>query len=572
MAFPVIADQVKGSQTSNSTSWTLTYPSGISAGDLLLVLIGRDGSGSTWDLDAAGFTLVDAQTDGDGSACAMGIFAKEATGSESGNFTFSTTSEQGVWLVLRITGWYGGSIPSGSAPANHGDGLSTYILSDATNSPSSTPIVGVVTDVAFNPTNWDVEDTLWLAASAHDGTPTYNAKDSNYTYVVGMPETSGGSNGAGLAVSWRNNAVASENPGNYGLTASEQWVTAVIAIRPEAAGNVTVTPTTLAVVTARFAPTVTATNHQSVTPSTASLTLSAFAPVIRTTVTPTTASLSTATFAPTVSTTNHQLVTPTTASLTTATFAPTVTTTAHQTVTPTTASLSLSAFAPSANVGINVVPTTASLTLSPFAPTVSTTNHQLVTPDLATLSLATFAPTVATPVVVTPTVASLSLSPFAPTVTATDPKTVTPTTAALTLTTFAPVVTAVFDTRVTPTTASLATETFAPTVSTTAHQLITPTTLSLSMTAFAPTVVATDHKVVTPSLATLSLLAFNPDVVASDHQLVTAATAALVTASYAPNVRIGAPGAEGDLTLSMGGTAVGLGARSGPTIVVRLGE
>ena len=48
-----------------------------------------------------------------------------------------------------------------------------------------------------------------------------------------------------------------------------------------------------------------------------------FAPVIKLTVTPTTAALVTATFAPTVTTTANQFVTPTTATLVTAAFAPT---------------------------------------------------------------------------------------------------------------------------------------------------------------------------------------------------------------------------------------------------------
>ena len=73
-------------------------------------------------------------------------------------------------------------------------------------------------------------------------------------------------------------------------------------------------------------------------------------------VTPTTLSVVTATFAPTVAVSDNKSVTPTTASLTTATFAPTVTATAHVSVTPTTASLSTSTFAPTVATPVLATP------------------------------------------------------------------------------------------------------------------------------------------------------------------------------------------------------------------------
>lgn len=171
---------------------------------------------------------------------------------------------------------------------------------------------------------------------------------------------------------------------------------------PFTEGNKTVTPTTAALTTTTFAPTVTASDHKTVTPTTASLSLSAFAPSVTVGVraTPDTASLTTATFAPTVSVTDNQTVTPTTAALTLATFAPSVTASDHKTVTPGTAALSLTA----------------------FAPTVTASDHKTVTPDTASLSLATFAPTVSvsSAIVVTPETAALVLTTFAPTVTATE--------------------------------------------------------------------------------------------------------------------------------------------------------
>jgi hypothetical protein len=139
-------------------------------------------------------------------------------------------------------------------------------------------------------------------------------------------------------------------------------------------------------------------------------------------VTPDVLALTTATFAPTVTATQNELVTPTTAALSLSSFAPTITTTANQLVTPTTATLTLSLFAPTVTggSGITVTPSTASLTTSLFAPTVTATANQLITPSKLSLALSLFAPTVTATAnqTATPATATLLLSTFAPTVTA----------------------------------------------------------------------------------------------------------------------------------------------------------
>ncbi len=165
-------------------------------------------------------------------------------------------------------------------------------------------------------------------------------------------------------------------------------------------GNQTVTPAVAALVTAAFAPTVSATANQTVTPATATLALAAFTPTLKLSVIPGVASLALTTFAPSVAVTNHQTVTPGVATLSTATFVPTVTAAAHQTVTP----------AP------------ATLTTAAFIPTVTTSNHQLVTPSVASLTTSAFAPTIARTFV--PSTASLSLTTFAPTFSVTNVPTI----------------------------------------------------------------------------------------------------------------------------------------------------
>jgi hypothetical protein len=219
MAFPTIATSADGVVTTNSTAWTITFPSGLSSGDLILLIAGRDGAGTS--TAPTGFT--DWVANQGGGAQVLFIAGKVSDGTETGTTTWNfSASEQGVWQALRITDWFNGSTPFASA--------STTSLDSATTSGSSTtPDPSVL-----NPVNWDVEDTLWLALACNDGTPTYTAKDANYTYVTNSPATSGGAGGAGLAVSWRQNAVSSEDPGQYTLSATETWVVFTVAIRPAA--------------------------------------------------------------------------------------------------------------------------------------------------------------------------------------------------------------------------------------------------------------------------------------------------------------------------------------------------
>lgn len=134
------------------------------------------------------------------------------------------------------------------------------------------------------------------------------------------------------------------------------------------------------------------------------------------TVTPGTVALVTAQFAPVVTVTANQLVTPGTRALLTSLFAPTVLT--PRLVTPGTLALVTTRFAPSVVVGVSVTPGVASLTLATFAPTVLT--PRLVTPGTLALTTTLFAPSVSIGVRVIPTTVALILSLFAPTVTATE--------------------------------------------------------------------------------------------------------------------------------------------------------
>ena len=217
MAFPQVsdADTQSGVQTSNSTSWTCTFPTNIAAGDLLLAFFGIDGAGPRTASATDWSNLVSEASDGSAS---LDVLYKDAVGTETGNFTATISgSEQGCWRTIRIpaASWWG-VVAEGVAVANTtGSGL--------TPDPSS-----------LNPSGWDIEDTLWIAAAASDhGDTTYTLFPLNYTNT--SAQESGGAGGAALGIARLESAVASENPGAFTTDASEGWVADTIAIRPAAA-------------------------------------------------------------------------------------------------------------------------------------------------------------------------------------------------------------------------------------------------------------------------------------------------------------------------------------------------
>src|ERR1044072_5783475 len=145
MAFPQIADAdtKSGTVTTNSTSWTITFPTNIAAGDLLLLFIGVDGTTDTWT--ATGFTQFAAVGP---TVCTVVLMGRVAAGTETGTFTAnSNASEQGGWPIFRIpaASWFGGTLNVGGGTANDSNGLATQGEVGASRNPDP-PLL--------NPANW----------------------------------------------------------------------------------------------------------------------------------------------------------------------------------------------------------------------------------------------------------------------------------------------------------------------------------------------------------------------------------------------------------------------------------
>lgn len=241
MAFPVVktADTKSGEVSSNSTSWSLTYPTNLASGDLILLVASIDGQGvpslpEGWNRAGRRLSVF--------SAVTQVIAAKISDGTETGSFTLSPgANEQGSWHVFRITGWYGSGLfaDSTTSPFSLGqlDGNGISVSRGPIDSTEISSWDGTSPDPpSLNPANWDAEDTLWIAACASDhGNTTYTGFPTNYDAYTDIPQESGGSNGAAQGIAFRELNASSEDPGAFTTDASEQYFPSVIAIRPAAA-------------------------------------------------------------------------------------------------------------------------------------------------------------------------------------------------------------------------------------------------------------------------------------------------------------------------------------------------
>ena len=222
-----LRSDVTGTQTSNSTSWTMTYPgpsdiadggaNAIEAGDLIVINVARDGTTGTMSI--SGYTpLFQANA---ASASAGATLVKIASGSESGTFTFTPgASEQGVWRIAVLKGWWG-TISGGVEAGGSATGTST-----APNPGSFSPSWG-------SAANW------WRAVAAHDnGATTFTGFPSNFPDNQ-FGDESGGSGGAGLGGATLIATATSEDPNAFTLSASRAWRAWVVAVRPGATPTAT---------------------------------------------------------------------------------------------------------------------------------------------------------------------------------------------------------------------------------------------------------------------------------------------------------------------------------------------
>ena len=201
MAYPQIAASTSGFTTSNATSTSITVPSGTQAGDLMVLLISKDGTG-TFTTPSDWTQLVNAGS----SAQAVGIFYRQLSASLS-NFTIAHASEMTAWILLRIPN---GDIPTVSSAAT---GNST-----TPNPPSLASSFAAGTEI------------MWLAFAGWDYNRTCSAYPTTFTDNR-LTSNSTATGGSGVAMATLESTTSPQDPSTFTISATDTWQAYTLAIK-----------------------------------------------------------------------------------------------------------------------------------------------------------------------------------------------------------------------------------------------------------------------------------------------------------------------------------------------------
>ncbi len=176
MAFAQVQDgDTQSGSNAATTSHTLTYPTNLANGNLIVGFMATDGDVSqTWPAVFVGQRLsVTSALPESRVRCLVGL----SDGTETGNFTVTTgASEDGVWRVFRVTG------ANGEDAGDFSDGT------DATGDNTS-PDPGSAT------ATWGADDNLWMAVCVTEGdspTPSVTGAPASYTNLSSDAVGAGG--------------------------------------------------------------------------------------------------------------------------------------------------------------------------------------------------------------------------------------------------------------------------------------------------------------------------------------------------------------------------------------------
>lgn len=199
-ATPVVESRSSGaSAAANTTSHAITMPSGITAGDLLLIVFSNDGAGDA-QINTGGWLRLGRAVNS--TVVTGAVFYKFAEGSDTATVTTSA-SEQSSHVVLRISG-------AGVPTATSANGNST-------NS---------------NPPNIDMgtsRNHLWVATRSGDSTVVASVAPTSYTNL--QTQAAAGTGGASSNTAEYSTTSATEDPGTF-TSATEQWVSFTVGIPP----------------------------------------------------------------------------------------------------------------------------------------------------------------------------------------------------------------------------------------------------------------------------------------------------------------------------------------------------
>ena len=215
MVAPSIATSTLGA-TGSGTSITVTAPTSISNGDLLVFVISFDGTAANPSVsnDGTGASWV-REVYEDGSNQELAVFMKIAA-SETGDYTCNWTGNEGVVAnCLRITGHLSSGYFELGTATNAGGNTSP------SNAASMTP---------------NTDNNLMLACHAIDRDRiTSGQSDGGTGWTTLTCEESGGAGGSACAISTKTiTTAAASSDSTFSLSTNDTFSTIQIAVRSEA--------------------------------------------------------------------------------------------------------------------------------------------------------------------------------------------------------------------------------------------------------------------------------------------------------------------------------------------------
>jgi len=215
-AFPIIETTSINGLESSDTEITITLPTGIVSGDLIIVSASIDGTPTTtWD---SGYTEIFSEIVGSGgTGLTFESYFRRADGTEGATIVLTLSFGQGVkWACYRISGHHTTSDPEATSAED--------AVGDANPNPPS------------HTATWGAEDNLWIALYSWDDGTSHTSYPTDYDSNQ-LTESWTDSNGTGIAIATDEVNASAEDPDTATIGASAIWAAATMVIRPAAAAG-----------------------------------------------------------------------------------------------------------------------------------------------------------------------------------------------------------------------------------------------------------------------------------------------------------------------------------------------
>lgn len=222
MAFPTVVTRATSSQTSTSaTAQVVTLPSGIAAGDLIIVSIGGGTTGNSYSwpgswVENSDFEITTGETEG------MTTGYLWAVGGETSVTVTSSVGGRTTHCSVRISGAENPSTTAPDIATTSGGGAPEG------DPPTLTPAAGA-------------KDYLWIATASSANGGTYTAAPTDYTNLqtVNSGATTSSHTCTGMAERALNTTNQDPAAFTHDDATSRDWCSATIAIHPAGAAAAT---------------------------------------------------------------------------------------------------------------------------------------------------------------------------------------------------------------------------------------------------------------------------------------------------------------------------------------------